>query len=84
MPINSADEASTHAARRAPVMPGPERVMNELSVPTAAVSTPRKKVEVWREDPFVARLSPQYEIKSDRNRVPLTVCPREISQNAAY
>ena len=30
--------------------------MNELSVRTGAVSTPRKKVEVWRDDPFVARL----------------------------
>jgi len=30
--------------------------MNELSVRTSAVSTPHKKVEVWRDDPFVARL----------------------------
>ena len=30
--------------------------MNELSVRTGAVSTPHKKVEVWRDDPFVARL----------------------------
>jgi CRP-like cAMP-binding protein len=30
--------------------------MNELSVRTAAVSTPHKKVEAWRDDPFIARL----------------------------
>jgi CRP-like cAMP-binding protein len=30
--------------------------MNELSVRTGAVSTPHKKVDVWRDDPFVARL----------------------------
>src|SRR5579872_5761090 len=30
--------------------------MNELSVRTGAVSTPHKKVDVLRDDPFVARL----------------------------
>jgi CRP-like cAMP-binding protein len=30
--------------------------MNELSLRSAAVSAPHKKVEVWRDDPFVARL----------------------------
>jgi CRP-like cAMP-binding protein len=30
--------------------------MNQLSVRTGAVSTPHKKSEVWRDDPFVARL----------------------------
>ena len=52
--------------------------MNELSLRPASVGTPHKKVEVWRDDPFVARLRHFTELTAHDIESLCTVIEAEI------